>query len=210
MLQMSTPGRPKIHEDLSREKIAQAAVSLVDRKGADALSLRRVAAELGVGAATLYQYVTGRPMIVQDVVALLLAEVDTAQRHGERWDDSVRRVARSLREMALRHPRAFVLVAMVPVDEPALRDYTGRLTELHAHQNIPPETFVRMWSVLDAFLTGFLFLQSSAMTQLHPKDHPPLEPSDVSVEQVLSKDAFEHDLEVVVEGIRVVEKLRRY
>jgi AcrR family transcriptional regulator len=206
MLRMSTPGRPKIHEDLSREKIAQVAVDLIDREGADALSLRRIAAELDVGAATLYQYITGRPMIVQDVVALLLDEVDTTERRDERWDDSIRRVARSLREMALRHPRAFVLVAMVPVDEPALRDYTSRLMRLHAHQSIPSETFARMWSVVDAFLTGFLFLQSSAMTQRHPQDASPLEPPAVSVERVLSTEAFEHDLEIVIEGIRALEK----
>ena len=196
------PGRPKVHEDLSRESIARAALRLVDRDGADALSLRRVAAELSTGTATLYHYVRGRPEIVRDVVGLLLAEVDTEARPEEAWDDSVRRTARSLREMALRHPRAFVLVAMVPADEPPLVDYTQRIQEMHAHQDVPAAAFEHMWSVLDAFLTGFLFLQASALSR---KPEAAAGRPVVSADDVLSEASFEHDLDIVIRGIAAVE-----
>jgi TetR/AcrR family tetracycline transcriptional repressor len=199
------PGRPKIHEDLDRRSIAVAALRLVDRDGADALTLRRVAAELKTGTSTLYQYVTGRPMIVQDVVALLLDEVDTEVRLGETWQESVRRTTASLFDVVLRHPKAFVFVASVPADEPPLVDYARRIQRMHEHQAIPDETLEHMFSVLDAFVTGFLFLRTSAMPRPTPRecrDDPVFKASES-----LSAEAFQRDLEIVIRGISAIEGL---
>ena len=60
-----------------------------------------------------------RDEIVADVVGLLLGEVDTTPHPEERWDESLRRVAHSLRKVAHRHPAAFTLVALAPVDRGA-------------------------------------------------------------------------------------------
>lgn len=201
------PGRPKIYEDLDREAIAVAALALVDREGAESLALRRVAAELGVGTTTLYQYVTGRPMIVQDMVALLLAEVDTEVCLKETWQESVRRLATSLREMVLRHPRAFIFVATVPGDEPPLIDYARRIQRMHEHQAIPAEALEHMFSVLDAFLTGFLFLQTSAMPE--SAEHGSSDDPVMKAADALSAEAFEHSLDIVIKGIGAVEGIPR-
>ena len=53
----ATVGRPS---QRSRAEITAAAVAIADREGLDAVSMRRVAAELGTGAASLYRYLDTR------------------------------------------------------------------------------------------------------------------------------------------------------
>ena len=53
----SAAGRPA---QWSRAEITQVALRIADAEGLDAVSMRRVAAELGTGAASLYRYVETR------------------------------------------------------------------------------------------------------------------------------------------------------
>ena len=73
-----TPKRAKRQkrERLSRETIAQTALELIDREGLDALSMRRVAAELAVDPMALYRSVRDRDDLIDAIVALLLHEMD--------------------------------------------------------------------------------------------------------------------------------------
>jgi AcrR family transcriptional regulator len=205
---MSRVGRPRLHTHLSREAIAQAGLGIIDGHGLDALSLRSVAAALGVGVMTLYQHVPDREAMEKDIIALLLAEVDTAEKPGETWDESIRRVGRSLREMTLGHPHAFTLVATAPTDEPPVLDYAERITRLHAGQGIPQSVFVQMWSVVDAFLTGFMLMLAQSVTRAQGELVAPTDAAtgglSADLSGALSSDAFERDLDVVIAGLRAV------
>jgi AcrR family transcriptional regulator len=208
---MSRSGRPRVHTHLSRESIARAGLEIVDREGLDALSLRAVAEALGVGTMTLYAHTPDRQTLERDIVGLLFDEVDTGEVPGEAWDDSVRRVAGSLREMTLRHPRAFPLVAAAPVFESPVLEYAARIRALHARQDIGQETFVAMWSVCDAFLTGFMVMLAQAAIRSGEAASERIPPSAATDEdrglaaalsEVLSEEAFSRDLEVVLAGLR--------
>ena len=210
---MSTLGRPRVHLHLSRETIAQAGLALIDRDGLEALSLRNLAVELGVGTTTLYGHVRTRDEIVSGVVGLLLGEVDTAERRGERWDDGLRRVAHSVREMALRHPRAFALVAAAPVDEPPVLDYARSLATLRAAHGMTEEQFVESWKVVDGFLTGFLLMETAAVVRSSSAERtpshamPPIDPFQRHMAGVHSVAAFATALEVIIAGLRQTQTL---
>jgi len=205
-----------VHTHLSRESIARAGLEIVDRRGLDALSLRVVAEALGVGTMTLYAHTPDRETLERDIVGLLLDEVDVHEVPVEAWDDSIRRVARSLREMTLRHPRAFPLVAAAPVFESPVLEYAARIRALHARQKISQERFVAMWSVCDAFLTGFMVMLAQAAVRAEESASeaadPPRAATDPGAAQdddlatalsdVLSEEAFARDLEVVLAGLR--------
>jgi AcrR family transcriptional regulator len=208
---MSRSGRPRVHTHLSRESIARAGLEIVDRDGLEALSLRAVAEMLGVGTMTLYAYTPDRQALERDIVGLLLNEIDTQEVDGEVWDDSLRRVAGSLREMTLRHPRAFPLIAAAPVFESPVLEYAARIRALHARQNLGQEQFVGMWSVCDAFLTGFMVMLAQAAVRSDeaagvrtPASPEPNEQRELSaaLTAVLSESAFHRDLEVVIAGLR--------
>ncbi|MEI6727927.1 MAG: TetR/AcrR family transcriptional regulator, partial [Actinomycetes bacterium] len=143
---MSKDPRGNRHAHLNRDAIARAALALVDRDGPEALSLRRVAGDLGVGTMTLYHYVPSREALVADIVALLIAEMDLTVTAGLTWREGAKQVGRSLRAMALRHPRAFALVAAAASDEPPLLDFARRLRDFYVELGAPLEAFVEVWS----------------------------------------------------------------
>jgi len=207
---MSRAGRPRIHVHLSREAIARAGLVLVDRDGLDALTLRNLARELGVGTTTLYGHVRTRDEIVAGVVGLFLDEVDASPDPGEGWDDGLRRVGRSLRAVAHRHPAAFPLVAMAPVDEPPVVDYARRMAELSRDGGISSERFIESWEVIDAFLTGFLLMETAALVRAERQASAVGAAADSDefrrdMGTVHSDEAFAAALEIVIAGIRATQ-----
>ena len=205
---MSRVGRPRVHTHLSRAAIAEAGLGIIDERGLDALTMRGVAAALGVGVMTLYQHAPDRETVEKDVVALLLAEVDTTGMPGETWDESIRRVGRSLRDMTLRHPHAFVLVATAPTHEPPVLDYAERIARIHADQGLPQSVFAQTWGVVDAFFTGFMLMLAQSVTSAPGE---PVAQRDSSTDGLsaglsaaLTANAFERELDVVIAGLRAV------
>ncbi len=75
---------------LTRSAIADAALAVIDGDGLDALSIRSVAARLGVGAMTLYRYVEGRDDIEALVVEAVIGTLDLRLPTDVDWRQSVR------------------------------------------------------------------------------------------------------------------------
>ncbi|MEU4164752.1 TetR/AcrR family transcriptional regulator [Actinoplanes sp. NPDC026670] len=92
-------GRPA---ERSRAEVTAAAIALADREGLAAVSMRRVAAELGTGAASLYRYVDSR----DDLLDLMSDEVAAGYRlpePGGPWLPALLEVCRQGRALMLRH-----------------------------------------------------------------------------------------------------------
>jgi AcrR family transcriptional regulator len=88
---------------LSREEIATAAVALADRRGIEAVSMRSLAVELGVGATSLYRYVARKDELIELMVDAVMGNDLQFEVHGD-WRDDLRSFAHGLRAMTLRHP----------------------------------------------------------------------------------------------------------
>src|SRR5262245_41029454 len=88
---------------LTRERIREAALRVVDAAGPEGLSMRRLAAELGVDPMAVYHYFPGKRAIllalVEDVFAAMGPIDSTA-----RWQDQLREWARAYRALARAHP----------------------------------------------------------------------------------------------------------
>jgi AcrR family transcriptional regulator len=92
-------GRPA---ERSRAEVTAAAIALADREGLAAVSMRRVAAELGTGAASLYRYVDSR----DDLLDLMTDEVAAAYQlpdPGGPWLPALLEVGRQGHELMLKH-----------------------------------------------------------------------------------------------------------
>jgi len=86
----------------SVEQIVRTAIALADTEGLPALSMRRVAADLGSGTASLYRYVASR----DELLDLMIDEVKGAERTeltGD-WRADLASVAHQVRATLLRHP----------------------------------------------------------------------------------------------------------
>ena len=102
---------------LSRVQVLDKALDLVDRDGVAALSMRRLGAELGVEAMTLYHYLPNKDALLDGIVERVMAQAETTV-GGGRWDRALTDYARSLRATLLRHPGAALLVATRPAVTP--------------------------------------------------------------------------------------------
>ena len=108
---------PAKRKSPSNEELAQAALALVDRDGMDALSFRRLSDETGVPTMTIVNRFGSKDALLKSALGVMLSENAVEPVPGESWQDSLRRVARLNRQMALRHPRGFMLFVLVPMFE---------------------------------------------------------------------------------------------
>ena len=99
--------RPK---SLSTVDIAAAALTIADRDGLAALSMRSVADELGMGTMSLYRYVADREQVEQLVVDLVLSGVDTNLQPRTGWRTRVTILAERARAAVIAHPAVVPLL----------------------------------------------------------------------------------------------------
>jgi AcrR family transcriptional regulator len=88
---------------LSREQITTAAIKLADTQGIEAVSMRALAVELGVGAASLYRYVARKDELIDLMVDAVMGDDLQFEVRGD-WREDLRSLAQGLRAMTLRHP----------------------------------------------------------------------------------------------------------
>jgi AcrR family transcriptional regulator len=98
---------------LTRETVLRAAVVLADREGLKALSMRRLGAELGVEAMTLYHHLPSKDALLDGLVEQLVAGV-TAPQFESSWQEGLRTYAVGLRSALLAHPNLVPLIASRP------------------------------------------------------------------------------------------------
>jgi AcrR family transcriptional regulator len=93
----------------TRDEIASAALEIVDESGLSALSMRALAAALGTGPMTMYNYVSGKEGLEELVVAAVVAGVSVPPRTGD-WQQDVHVIATEMWRGVRAHPAAIPLV----------------------------------------------------------------------------------------------------
>jgi AcrR family transcriptional regulator len=97
-------GRARGAQTLTREEIVQAALAVADDEGYEAVSMRNVAARLGVGTMTLYSYVTSKDDLLDLMFDEIMRELLLPEPLPEHWRDALAAIERRTREVWLRHP----------------------------------------------------------------------------------------------------------
>ena len=91
---------------LTRERIVEAAVSLLDDEGMDRLTMRRLAERLQAGATTLYWHVATKDDVIELAVDAVFGETPLPSRHAEDPRDDLTALVDGWRAALLRHPWA--------------------------------------------------------------------------------------------------------
>jgi AcrR family transcriptional regulator len=118
-------GRGKI----TREVVLAAALEIIDRDGADGLSMRRLARALGRDPMILYRHAPSKAALLDGVAEIVLAQlkVDSGDRD---WAAQLRAVARDYRRLALAHPNVVPLLVTRPLATPLALRPQGTLRPL--------------------------------------------------------------------------------
>jgi len=99
------PTEQPVRAPLSRERVLRAAVALADDAGIEAVSMRKLAEQLGVVPMALYRHVAGKEELLDGMVDAVIGEFD-APDPDLAWKDGVRHRLLSARRAVLRHPWA--------------------------------------------------------------------------------------------------------
>lgn len=97
---LSTPAR---RPGLTVQEVVTAAIAVLDEAGVAGLSMRKVAEQLGTGAATLYAYVSSRDELLELVFDELIGRVPLPEPDPEHWRDQLRQMMVDLRDVLVSH-----------------------------------------------------------------------------------------------------------
>jgi len=164
------PGRPRKQDAanggtpaLGRERILQAALALIDRKGLAAFNIRELATELGVFPAAIYWHVPSRDALVSGAIALALSDVATGLPDGT-WQVRLQAVLQRFREALRQHPHlapavASELACNAAFDAPLLQHVVAALEDAR----FEGEALVDAFNVVIAAMCGFATLELSSV-----------------------------------------------
>lgn len=140
---------------LTLDKIVAAAIDVADRDGVDGLTMRRVAAELGVGAMSLYRYVPGKDellVLMLDKLCELPADAGPTADAG--WRTVVDSAARDSYRMYLRHPWLLQVNWTRPVLGPGSLGGMEMLVGNLAGLGLTDQERVAVVVMIDGYVTG--------------------------------------------------------
>jgi AcrR family transcriptional regulator len=97
-------------QPLSRDRVLDAAIRVADRGGVEAITMRRVAQELGVEAMSLYNHVPNKDAMLDGVVDAVFAAIELPKADCAQWREAIRDRACSARSVLARHSWALGLM----------------------------------------------------------------------------------------------------
>lgn len=139
---------------LSKERVLDAAVELADRGGLEALTMRKLADELGVGAMSLYYYVPNKDELITGMVDIVFSEIELPPTDVD-WKTAMRRRAFSTRAALNRHRWAVGLMESQQMPGPASIRLHDAVLGCLREAGFSIEMTIQAYSVIDAYMYGF-------------------------------------------------------
>jgi AcrR family transcriptional regulator len=153
---------------LSRERVLRAAVSLADDAGIDAVSMRRLAQDLGVVPMALYKHVTNKEELLDGMVDVIVGEIDPPA-EGANWKDAIRQRILSARQSLLRHSWASQVVESRTQATPVVLDYMDSLIGMFRAGGFSVDLTHHVMHALGTRMWGFT-------QEVFPTPAPPADP----------------------------------
>ncbi|MCT9078130.1 TetR/AcrR family transcriptional regulator [Streptomyces fulvoviolaceus] len=151
---------------LTVERIVDTAVRIADEEGVDAVSMRRIATELGTGTMSLYRYVPGKAELLDLMLDRVRHPADQEPSPGgsEGWRTALETMARDTLALYRRHPWLVRVNQSRPILGPsalaALEKVLGRIKPM----GLTDPELVSAVIMLDGYVVG------AARTQVHQEE----------------------------------------
>jgi AcrR family transcriptional regulator len=140
----------------SRDEITTAAIRIADAEGIEAVSMRRVAAELGTGATSLYRYVSRKEDLFDLMVDAVLGEDGPAGRPSGDWRADLLGIAHRTRATILRHPWMAALASDRTTLGPNALDAAEHALSVVDGLGLDIDEMLVVLGTLQAFVRGYV------------------------------------------------------
>ncbi|MBB2911650.1 AcrR family transcriptional regulator [Streptosporangium becharense] len=141
---------------LSRPRIVAVAIDLIEREGVDAVSMRAIAAALGVGVMSLYNHVPSKAVLLDAVAESVLSQIEFADDPDADWTDRVRMQALAFRQIAHHYPRCTMVVVSRQLRSTAGLLPVERALDTLRGAGFDGEEAVRVLRMFIAYIVGSL------------------------------------------------------
>ncbi len=201
---------------MSRERLLRAAVEFADRNGIEALSMRKLARELGVEAMTLYYYVANKNDLLEGMADLVAAEIELPPDDLD-WREATRRRAMSAHAVLARHHWASPVWMRVMIG-PARMRYMNAALGTYRRAGLSPAATELAFHTVENHIVGYTLQESNFplapddlaavarefLEKLPVDEFPHLAEhidQHLTHPEVIASDDFEFGLDLLLEGI---------
>jgi TetR/AcrR family transcriptional regulator, tetracycline repressor protein len=146
---------------ISRAEIVQAAVGVVAAGGYEELSIRRLAAQLGVSPMALYRHIRDKDDLLDEVVDILLAAAWMPAAAESDWQAWIIEAATKLREFLVTQPAGLHVYLRHPVVSPAALKRMNAMMGVLRQAGLDEETARSAYGALHTYTIGFAALEAS-------------------------------------------------
>ncbi|HUY76849.1 MAG TPA: TetR/AcrR family transcriptional regulator C-terminal domain-containing protein [Ktedonobacterales bacterium] len=154
---------PKTGEPLTRQRMLEAALRLIDREGLEGFSMRKLGALLGVEAMSLYNHVESKRVLFDGVVELLVAEAPYPDQFEGPPREELWAFAHAFRDILRAHPHALPLVAASPLRTEASLVVLDHLLGTIHRTHITGIRAIYALQCLVGFIVGHTWIETGAL-----------------------------------------------
>lgn len=197
---------------LTRERILDAAIDLIESDGPGALSMRRLGRSLGVEGMALYHHFEGREDLLGAIAERLLKPLGELE-FGSDWRQACEAFATRLRQVAVARSSTFLLVGMQPLGAASLVP-VERLLETLVGAGFDAATALGVYRAAVSYARGYALAEATGFTvdaaggsglerlrELDPADFPVLAGQAAELVDVDPDRAFMLGLRALLRGI---------
>ena len=201
-------------QPLSRRRILQAAVRLVDRDGLAALSMRRLGQELGVEAMSLYRHVPNKAALLDGIAETVVGEAELPPADAGDWAERARAMVHAYRRLARAHPNVFPLIALRPLNTPAALRPMEAALELFCAAGFDKRASLHAFRTLASYGSGYALEEIRTLSSDAAEEGSQLDIRRLPAEEFprlvalapyryqWDEEQFEFGLEVILTGLR--------
>jgi len=158
-----TQQAPAARRPLTRERILDVGLRLIDQQGLEAFTMRRLAQELGVDPMALYRHFENKDALLDSVAEMLWAEVELPGSEAG-WEALLRSLATSLRALAHTHPHAYVLLCNSRSLSPAMLHLCGSMLEQLQRVGFEQKRACQVLCTICSYAIGYAMVELSALS----------------------------------------------
>lgn len=163
---------------ITRDVVLATALEIIDRDGAEGLSMRRLAAALNRDPMILYRHAPNKAALLDGVVEMVLAQLKVDPADPD-WAAQLRAIARDYRRLALAHPHVVPLLVTRPLATPLALRPTGTLRPLEDVLTLLTRAGFSGPDALHIYRALFGFLHGHVLNELQELVEKPEETDDL-------------------------------